>query len=670
MTRRVRRRLRWCFLAALVAVVLPVAAPPQTASGQTAPVSRQLRLFNQTAFVGPTGTFAVDISTGTLPTSTTVELVIYGKITSRNRLDRTIAGEQLGAALFTTPKRPITPGGATTLTLPLAENWPAPSDGTVLTESGVYPVVIQATDAKGTRLDSMVTHLLRLPAPTTPTTPLALASTVIIDAPLTLGPNGTPRLSDENLRLAREKFALLARAGSTPLTLAATPFVVQSVAETGEPSVRTVAAERQTLSRPLVAIDAGSLDAAGRGTTIGQEYAQGDGILATIFGSKPNHRTLMIDQSVTPSALNQLAQIGAQSVVLQSSQIRSSVVAESSSVLTNTFVIESENGTTFAAMANDDVASSRFILTTDPVLGAHHALAEVMMLHEEQPGPNRGVALTIPAATEVAGLAAFLSAIETPTGTSSGSAGNPVLQPVSLDELFGGVAVARNTQGPVVRSWTSDAPSDLGEYPLLLEQSQWNLIGLRSMLPEGSELIAPIERTVLASAETTLTDEDRISILDNSSAQLESLISAITLPDDQRVTLTSSSGKIPLIITNALPVEALVRITVRSPKLEFPGGTVYEIALAPSGTTRTDIEVTTKASGAFPLDVTVASAGGVLPVTSSRIDVRSTAISGFGLFLSVGAGVFLLIWWARHFRHTRRARALVETNEPSSGSGG
>jgi hypothetical protein len=190
------------------------------------------------------------------------------------------------------------------------------------------------------------------------------------------------------------------------------------------------------------------------------------------------------------------------------------------------------------------------------------------------------------------------------------------------------------------------------------------------MLPNGPELVDPIERTVLASADLSLSSAARAGVLDNAAAQLQALTSAITLPADQKVTLTSSSGKIPLVITNALPVDAMVRITVRSPKLEFPEGTTYEIALAPSTTTRTDIEVTTKASGAFPLDVTITSAGGVLPVTGSRIDVRSTAISGFGLFLSIGAGVFLLIWWGRHFRHTRRARALVTTDEPSPSPSG
>ena len=278
---------------------------------------------------------------------------------------------------------------------------------------------------------------------------------------------------------------------------------------------------------------------------------------------------------------------------------------------------------------------------------------------------SKNSALPIPAATDISALTEFLRGLADVSGASSGSIGNPVIDPVTLDELFNRTTEATNSQRPVVRSWTSDDPTDLGPYPTLLEQAQWDLLGLRSMLPDGADLVAPIERTVLASAEATLETAARVAILDNSAAQLRALTSAITLPEAQKVTLTSSSGKIPLVITNALPIQALVRITVSSAKLEFPEGTTYEISLAPSSTTRTDIEVTTKASGAFPLDVRVVSAGGGLPIAASRIDVRSTAISGFGLFLSVGAGVFLLIWWGRHFRRTRRARGLVETDEPS-----
>ena len=60
--------------------------------------------------------------------------------------------------------------------------------------------------------------------------------------------------------------------------------------------------------------------------------------------------------------------------------------------------------------------------------------------------------------------------------------------------------------------------------------------------------------------------------------------------------------------------------------------------------------VKTRASGAFPLNVDITSADGTLPVATTRYTVRSTAISGVGLVLSIGAGLFLLVWWARHFR--------------------
>jgi len=39
--------------------------------------------------------------------------------------------------------------------------------------------------------------------------------------------------------------------------------------------------------------------------------------------------------------------------------------------------------------------------------------------------------------------------------------------------------------------------------------------------------------------------------------------------------------------------------------------------------------------------------------------VRSTAVSGVGLVLSIGAGLFLVVWWARHWHRTRRSARLI-----------
>jgi hypothetical protein len=101
-----------------------------------------------------------------------------------------------------------------------------------------------------------------------------------------------------------------------------------------------------------------------------------------------------------------------------------------------------------------------------------------------------------------------------------------------------------------------------------------------------------------------------------------------------------------------------VRIELESDQLEFPDGDVIVTTLEPAGN-RLDVRVRTRASGAFPLDITVLSPDRSIELDSTRFDIRSTTVSGVGLVLSIGAGLFLAIWWARHWHGTRRSRRLV-----------
>src|SRR4029450_12407683 len=77
------------------------------------------------------------------------------------------------------------------------------------------------------------------------------------------------------------------------------------------------------------------------------------------------------------------------------------------------------------------------------------------------------------------------------------------------------------------------------------------------------------------------------------------------------------------------------------------------------GTTRLDVPVRARTSGAFTLDVRVTSPDGSIELDRSTFDIRSTAISGVGLVLSIGAGLFLLVWWARHWRPPPPSRPLM-----------
>ena len=58
-----------------------------------------------------------------------------------------------------------------------------------------------------------------------------------------------------------------------------------------------------------------------------------------------------------------------------------------------------------------------------------------------------------------------------------------------------------------------------------------------------------------------------------------------------------------------------------------------------------------------PLTITTRTPDGQVILTTTRYTVRSTAVSGVGIVLSVGAGLFLAAWWGRHwYRNRVRAR--------------
>ena len=60
------------------------------------------------------------------------------------------------------------------------------------------------------------------------------------------------------------------------------------------------------------------------------------------------------------------------------------------------------------------------------------------------------------------------------------------------------------------------------------------------------------------------------------------------------------------------------------------------------------INVRTRASGDSPLDITLQTPDGGMVIAKTRVTVRSTAFSGVGIVLLVGAGGFLALWWGRH----------------------
>ena len=138
--------------------------------------------------------------------------------------------------------------------------------------------------------------------------------------------------------------------------------------------------------------------------------------------------------------------------------------------------------------------------------------------------------------------------------------------------------------------------------------------------------------------------------------QIDRQLALVKLPSRHTITLTARTGEIPVTIDNGADHAIHVVVQVESDKLVFPAGSSRRIDLSPHRSTTERFRVRARATGAFPLRVSVGSPDGKLVLHPSHLTVRSTAASGVGVVLSAAAGFVLLSWWARQLVRGRRAR--------------
>jgi hypothetical protein len=59
------------------------------------------------------------------------------------------------------------------------------------------------------------------------------------------------------------------------------------------------------------------------------------------------------------------------------------------------------------------------------------------------------------------------------------------------------------------------------------------------------------------------------------------------------------------------------------------------------------------------VQVSVTTSGGGLPIQTTQMTVRSTFVSGVGIFLTVAAVVVLAAWWGYDIYRRRRSRRVA-----------
>jgi len=147
------------------------------------------------------------------------------------------------------------------------------------------------------------------------------------------------------------------------------------------------------------------------------------------------------------------------------------------------------------------------------------------------------------------------------------------------------------------------------------------------------------------------------TLLKSIATSAHAILDQVKVQPRSTITITSSKAEIPIGFQNTGEKPITVHVKLRSDRLLFPDGAERDVLLPAQRSTTVRVAVETRGSGTSPVFMTVTTPDG-LPISgTTRITVRSTFVSGVGVFLTVGAVVFLAVWWGWDIRRRRRRRS-------------
>lgn len=676
------------------------AANGQAAAGATA---TRLRLVEQTPWVRTGEPFAVRVAVDRPPVGATLDAAVFGALDDPDAVATTARGEDLGRRLASLPAVPVpaatagTDGVVVRFTVGPEQ---AGSDRLDL-EPGVYPVAVDLLDAAGERVDRLVTHVV-VTDPAAARRPVALV--VRLDQPFRIDAAGRLQLSGSPTAL-NGAVEQLRQDPDVPVTLVATPGALAAVAtdSTGasagsspDTAARTAAAlqaldaQAQVVNVPFASLPAGAWVAAGLDQPIIEQMDGGVEALTSTFGAPPTGTVWLLGPTDNPLLLRWLAARG----------VKAFLVPDDTEDTSGTDRDDAPGGSATGASTN---GTAEHEPPAEP-FRIEQVEPEHVGLRAEHVGPDVGRPPEEPS-TPVADAYRLLArlavgAAETPaagaTGTAAASLDPSVLL---LDDLstagltyLSTLLGALDQDGPLapqtvetVRLGIEQALGEgsTGEQGTTAELEPWtlpertqpDLTALGADLRSASQAVdslagvvgtddptvALLHRTVLTMGGQDMSVPERHDLATHVWASAQESLAGIDLGDDQPVTVTAHRTNLPLTVHNGGNRTLDVVVRLDSTDLELQGATAVPLRLAPGDRVDVNVPVEISRAGDFRLRTRVTSPDGQLQLAERVVTVRSTAISGVGVVLSLGALVFLFVWWGRQVRRKRRQRAAAAT---------
>ena len=622
-------------LAFTSAIVLLVAAVQiDHAAAQT---DGRIDLVAQTAFVGDTPA-TIDLRLSA-PADSRIRIQIFEAITDREDIRAGYQG--LGGQrpfsdfscnadepLETSPCQLNSTGEIFSIEIPDQEI------GEVLRiNEGALPVVITLQDNDGDAIDTLITHLLVLDDQQDHT--LHIAFLADLSTPLALQPDQTITLDTEGLF---ERAQRIARRRQLPITVALQPETLQALAA-GEPGrldeFIELLADRPVLNAPWVDLDEEAWRLADDIDLIGDQYSHGAAVITETLGRPPS-KISRLDRNATAQTLALLAGNGTESAVID---------APPGAVGLAPVRLDATNGETMTAIAID--TSLRQTLNhPDPELAGQRALTELAV--ETANATADGAILFDFERLDATALDVLLDGIDTRNSLQTSEVARALQVPVAL--TAGGQ--------PLLTTLAPGPTPDLSQRSADIAVTRGTVDAYASMIAPERTPIIPLETLTRAAAASGLSDQQSAAYTRSVFEEVLTGTADITIEPAERITLTDRRADLRITVRNGQPLPITVELLLSAEKLRFVNGERFTRTLNP-GDNEIFVAVETLASGDARVTVNITSPGGQIELTEGVVDIRSTAISGLGLVISIIALVVLGGWWARTILRVRRNRAAA-----------
>ena len=654
-----RRRLAGAVAAVAVLGITGLASPPTAAAGSPADQvvdGPTLTLVGRSPWVAADGTFDLDISTEGVTDAAVVQIVIRERVDSIADLDRSVE-ENVGGVIYRSPRValgfiPLQPDG--TRRLPVATSTTTSDAVTArLRHPGIYPVTVTLEDAAG-NVDTIRTPVVRLGTEDDPLPAPTLDLVVDVAVPPTVEPDGRRELSEAELaRLGRLAALLDGSAGPlvgrdpVALTIAARPDTLDALTASADPrasellnALTSSGDARTALGLPTVGLSAPALVDADLAEYLPKLVTDGRATLRDRLDVGIDTTTWDATDGIDAASARLLDRNGFTHVLLDASAPAGDSPASERSLI-DVGPVDVPEITPLDALVVDRATTDALLArSADRVDAGHLELADLLLRGDD----DTEAAIRIDDAPSDSLLLRLLALVSAPDS------------PVPVRPLRTGPAAGADA-GPsdAARIELPGATADLTGITDLVHTASAEVDTFAGLVTAESARADAYRLRISTSLATGVADERRHELLQSVDTSVRQAFGSITLAGQTDLNLTSRSGTLPLMIRNTNPFPVQVVLSIRSDRLAFPEGDHFTYDLTEE-ITRVDIPVKALATGSIPTFVQLATPDGATTLDSRQLNVRSTAISGVGLAISLGALAVLVFWWARTWRRNRRAK--------------